>query len=250
MQMDAFFYFAILFSTMPEKLIEILINNRSSFSQVVRFDPARQKLVKLDFTAGNNELTADILNDTDLFCTYVDQQLERHGASFGIGGYAEHRTIYSRSALFDPQQPGEEARRLHLGVDIWGKAGEPVMAAMDGIVHSYAFNEARGDYGATIILQHTMEGIVFHSLYGHLSLDSLSGLREVASIRRGQAFAAFGIPAHNGHWPPHLHFQLIKDMEGNHGDYPGVCKYSEREKFLTNCPDPDLVLGLMKFLKK
>lgn len=248
--MDAFFYFAILFSAMPDKLIEILVSNQSSFPQVVRFDPARQKLVKLDFTADNNELTADILNDTQLFSSYIDQQLERQEASFGIGGYGEHRTIYSRSALFDPQQPGEEPRRLHLGVDIWGKAGERVMAPIDGTVHSYAFNEARGDYGATIILQHMMEGIVFHSLYGHLSLDSLSGLKEGVSIGRGQAFAAFGIPAHNGYWPPHLHFQLIKDMQGNHGDYPGVCKYSEREKYLSDCPDPHLVLGLMKFLEK
>jgi hypothetical protein len=34
-------------------------------------------------------------------------------------------------------------------------------------------------------------------------------------------------------------------MEGKSGDYPGVCKYSEREKYLTNCPNPDLVLGMM-----
>jgi peptidoglycan LD-endopeptidase LytH len=51
----------------------------------------------------------------------------------------------------------------------------------------------------------------------------------------------------NGNWPPHLHFQLIADMEGWKGDYPGVCKYSEREKWLGNCPDPDLVLDLLQY---
>jgi hypothetical protein len=33
-------------------------------------------------------------------------------------------------------------------------------------------------------------------------------------------------------------------MEGRKGDYPGVCKYSERKKYLANCPDPDLILGM------
>jgi hypothetical protein len=49
---------------------------------------------------------------------------------------------------------------------------------------------------------------------------------------------ALGIPAENGGWPPHLHFQCIVDMEGYMGDYPGVCKWSEREQYLRNCPDP------------
>jgi hypothetical protein len=50
----------------------------------------------------------------------------------------------------------------------------------------------------------------------------------------------------NGHWPPHLHFQLIIDMGKAKGDYPGVCKYSEREKYLDNCPDPGFILSMVK----
>jgi murein DD-endopeptidase MepM/ murein hydrolase activator NlpD len=248
MQVDAFFYFAVLIVSMPASLIDTLLNYQSSFSGVVRFDPARQKLVRLDFTANNDELTAVILNDTGLFCSYIDQQLLRYNASFGIGGYAEHRTIYSRSSLFDARQAGDEPRRLHLGIDIWGKAGEPVMAPMDSTVHSFAFNDIRGDYGATIILQHTLDKNVFYTLYGHLSLDSLKDLQEGAVIKKGQLFAAFGKPRDNGHWPPHLHFQVIEDLQGYKGDYPGVCKFSEKEKYLCNCPDPDLILCLMQYL--
>ena len=62
-------------------------------------------------------------------------------------------------------------------------------------------------------------------------------------MRAGQLIAHFGEPHENGHWPPHLHFQLIIDMEGNKGDYQGVCKFSERDKYLANCPDPGLILG-------
>jgi hypothetical protein len=32
------------------------------------------------------------------------------------------------------------------------------------------------------------------------------------------------------------------------GDYPGVCKYSEREKYLENCPDPDLILQMNRYI--
>ena len=140
-----------------------------------------------------------------------------------------------------------EPRRLHLGVDIWGPAETPVYAPLEGTVHSYAFNEAYGDYGATLILQHDINGFLFHTLYGHLSLASIQQKQEGQLIAKGEWIAAFGEPAENGHWPPHLHFQIIVDMQGMKGDYPGVCRFSEKEKYLTNCPDADSILGMMKF---
>jgi murein DD-endopeptidase MepM/ murein hydrolase activator NlpD len=84
-------------------------------------------------------------------------------------------------------------------------------------------------------------------LYGHLSQSSIKNIREGDKVERGDVFAEFGIPAENGHWPPHLHFQVIKDIGEWKGDYPGVCKYSEKEKYLDNCPDPDLILRMMKY---
>jgi len=38
------------------------------------------------------------------------------------------------------------------------------------------------------------------------------------------------------------------DLEGWKGDYPGVCKYSERKKYLSNCPDSDFILNMNKFI--
>ena len=119
------------------------------------------------------------------------------------------------------------------------------MAPLDGIVHSFAFNNAFGDYGATIILTHNLDGLIFHSLYGHLSLNSLKNLHEGDVIRRGDVFAEFGIPFENGQWPPHLHFQLIRDMQGMKGDYPGVGEESKRDFYLDNCPDPDVILKMV-----
>lgn len=213
------------------------------FHPVVPFDTASDKLLLLDFTEKNKELTEYIITDTGKFTDYINAKLTSNKATYGIGGYNEHRTVYSRSNVFDGGAP----RRLHLGIDIWGKPYTKVMAPMDGIVHSFAFNNAYGDYGATMILTHQLDGKVFHTLYGHLSLNSLKNLHEGDSIRKGDVIAEFGIPFENGQWPPHLHFQVIENLEGMKGDYPGVCALSEREKYLANCPDPDVILQMMQY---
>lgn len=221
---------------------EVVKSYTSGFNRVVSYEKG-DGLLLMDFTAANTALTEEILEDTALFSNYVSTQLAAAGARYGIGGYNEHRTIYSRSKVFDAT--GEEPRRLHLGVDIWGPANTPVYAPLPGTVHSVGFNNAFGDYGATLILQHDVDGFIFHTLYGHLSLHSIEDKKEGQSIGKGDWIAAFGEPAENGHWPPHLHFQIITDMQGWRGDYPGVCKFSERESYLANCPDPDLILQMV-----
>ncbi len=228
------------------ELNSVLGSHPDDFHPVVPFDPGIHKLVKLDFTAANTGLTDDIINDVQKFSEYIDGQLNSLGALYGIGGYGEHRTVYARSRVFDAIE-GEEPRRLHLGLDIWGKAGTEVYAPLDARVHSFAFNDHYGDYGATIILSHNYRGLSFYSLYGHVSLKDLD-LKEGTVISRGTAFAHFGQPFENGHWPPHLHLQLIRDIGSYKGDYPGVCRFSEREQFLSNCPDPDLFAGLNRFV--
>lgn len=217
---------------------------QSTFHPVVPFHPQTDKLVPLDFTERNKDLTAEIIEDVQQFSNYINDQLLTAHGKFGIGGYAEHRTVYSRSRVFDAEKPGEEPRRLHLGIDIWGPAGTPVYAFMGGMIHSFAFNDRYGDYGATLILVHQLDGYAFYTLYGHISLKDIAHLDEGQYVSIGQTIAHFGEPDENGHWPPHLHFQVILDMELKKGDYPGVCKFSERERYLSNCPDPDLILRL------
>ena len=219
----------------------VLYRHFAAFHAVVPFNPARDRLYPFDFTEKNRGLTAEDVADTERFAAHINLTLREHRARYGFGGYGEHRTLYARSKHFDTP---EEPRRLHLGIDIWGPAGTKVMAPLDGIVHSFAFNNNDSDYGATLILTHQLEGVGFHTLYGHLSLNSLKNLYEGMVIDRGDVIAEFGMRFENGNWPPHLHFQVIADMQGWKGDYPGVCKYSERHTWLDNCPDPDLILRL------
>jgi murein DD-endopeptidase MepM/ murein hydrolase activator NlpD len=232
----------------PSEIISILKVHQRDFSAVIPFHPSADKIIPFDLSPANKELTEDVFGSVKEFISFINHQLKEADARYGIGGYNEYRAVYSLSKVFDASGTGEEPRRLHLGTDIWGKPNTPVMAPLDGIIHSFDFNDHAGDYGATIILSHLLSGKSFYTLYGHLSLNSIKNILEGDRVSKGNVFAEFGIPAENGHWPPHLHFQLINDIGEWKGDYPGVCKFSERENYLVNCPDPDLVLQLNQYL--
>jgi murein DD-endopeptidase MepM/ murein hydrolase activator NlpD len=222
-----------------EKLAACLAKYQGVVGKVADFDAANDRLLALDLTAANTELDPDMVADTEAFSSYINRKLAESNCRYAIGGYMEHRTIYARSAHFDTE---DEPRRLHLGVDIWGDAGTPVYSPLAGTVHSFRDNDNFGDYGPTIILQHNLDGLVLYSLYGHLSRESLSGLAEGKQISAGQQIATLGNATENGHWPPHLHFQLMLNIGDAKGDYPGVGKYSEKEKLMRNIPNPQLIL--------
>lgn len=227
-------------------LQERLKAHSHTFHKVVDFNAAKEKLFHFDFTTYNSELAEIDLAKTETFSTYVEGKLKKAKAKFGIGGYNELRDLYKRSNVFDASS-GIEPRRLHLGIDIWGEEGTKVYAPLGGMVHSYGYNNSFGDYGATLVLLHQLDTITFYTLYGHLSLDDIARVTEFQYVIRGQVIGHFGKPEENGNWPPHLHFQIIKDMEEYEGNYPGVCKASEKEKYLSNCPDPDLILNMMQY---
>ena len=210
------------------------------FQPVVPFSKGLDRLGQLDLSSANTGLTEDIYSDVGRFGNYISNELARSGTRYLAGGYGELRKIYVVSDLFS----GTEPRRLHLGLDIWGPEYTPVYAPAGGVIHSTAWNEGQGDYGGTVILRHETGGFTWHTLYGHLSAASVRGKNVGKPLMAGDLVGELGIPAENGYWPPHLHFQVIIDMQGFKGDYPGVCRYSERANYLENCPDPAFVAGL------
>lgn len=238
----------------PADINSVLEKHAFELHPVILFNKVTDKIVSLDLSIKNEGFTESIYNNTEAFSIYILEQRKNAHATYLIGGYREHREMYRRSKLFDKNlsveaNSNEESRSLHIGTDIWGETGTTVFAPLGGMVESFAFNNNHGDYGATIILQHQLETINFYTLYGHLALNDITQLRKGKFISRGEPFAHFGLPEENGNWPPHLHFQLILDMNNYEGDYPGVCKMSEAEKYLKNSPDPDLILHLNKFIE-
>ncbi|MFY7826973.1 MAG: peptidoglycan DD-metalloendopeptidase family protein [Flectobacillus sp.] len=215
------------------------ILKKQNFASVVPFDLTKERLLKIDLTAQNADLAKIDLTDTAIFTEYVFEKIQKVEAVCAIGGYFENRYIYRRSQHF---QQTEEARSIHLGVDIWAPAGTAVFAPIEGYVHSFANNDNFGDYGPTIILEHTIEGYTFYTLYGHLSLQSLQDLRIGQAVQRGQRIAEFGNFPENGNWPPHLHFQVMTDMLGKVGDFPGVCEPSKIDFYRAICPNAHIIL--------
>ncbi|MBA4848859.1 peptidoglycan DD-metalloendopeptidase family protein [Emticicia sp. BO119] len=198
--------------------------------------------ILLDFTANNHELAEVDLVDTAKFSNYVFDKIYTAGAKMGIGGYMEPRVIYRRSEHFSTED--EIQRNIHLGIDLWAEAGTTIFSPLMGKVHSFKNNANFGDYGPTIILEHTYAGKPLYTLYGHLSLASLDGLFEGKSIQTGEKIAEIGNYPVNGDWPPHLHFQVMTDLLGMYGDFPGVCTEGDKEQFEKICLNPDFLLGL------
>ena len=223
-------------------LSTLLNRHQADFGPVLPVDLNGPNVARLDFTANNPQITNANLRDTAAFDQLVQAMLAEKNATIGIGGYLENRVIYRRSAHFGPDA-AEEPRSLHLGVDVWLPAGTPVLAPLPATVHSLADNDNFGDYGPTVILQHALEGTVLYSLYGHLSRHEWRALRVGQVLQQGEAFATVGPFPENGDWPPHLHFQLITDMGHHSGDFPGVARPSEREKWAALCPDPNILLN-------
>lgn len=207
------------------------------------FDFRKDPYLILDFSATNPDLASLNLTDTAVFTDYVFGKLEAAGVQVGVGGYNEHRVIYRRSPHFNDAEA--EPREIHLGIDLWANAGTPVFAPLDGIVHSFQDNAHFGDYGPTIILEHhDLASGPLYTLYGHMTRQSLEGLYEGKSFNAGDKLGEIGPYPENGDWPPHLHFQLMTDMLGLKGDFPGVCSVADRAKFLAICPNPNELLQI------
>ena len=196
-----------------------------------------KKYNKINLSTSNHQLPNDI--DYDTLSEYIDDYVQNQDASYAIGGYLERRNLYGLSDHFSTGEP----RDIHLGVDIWTYAGHRIYAPIDGVIHSFAYNDQHLDYGYTLILEHHTVHRSFHTLYGHLSSEYFEQWQIGTAIKKGNPIASLGDRKENGGWPPHLHFQVVKDMGDWHGDYPGVCKRSELDYYKQNCPDP---AGLIK----
>ncbi|NJO00925.1 MAG: peptidoglycan DD-metalloendopeptidase family protein [Bacteroidia bacterium] len=224
-----------------KRLEALLRAQRDFFLPVVPVNFQVEPFVVFDFSIENPNLITLDLEDIEATQAYIQERLEEAGARVGIGGYNEDRAVYGKSQVFHSP---EGIRSIHLGMDIWMPANTPVFAPLSGIIHSFQDNDRFGDYGPTIILKHSVNDIPFYTLYGHLSRESLANREVGQKLAKGDQVGTLGDPSVNGHWTPHLHFQLITDMLGHQGDFVGVAPASKRAYYLQICPNPNLILNI------
>ncbi|TDE53398.1 peptidoglycan DD-metalloendopeptidase family protein [Flavobacterium sp. GT3P67] len=199
--------------------------------------------IPLDLSITNEAFRKHNIDNASDFEKYIESYLDENNVKVAFGGYNEVRDLYKRSEIFNDSKT--EERNIHIGLDLWIKAETSVLAALDGFIHSFNYNTGLGDYGPTIILEHKIENQRFYTLYGHLSLESIGAIEIGGIVKKGQQIATLGNASVNGDYSPHLHFQIIKNIGDNFGDYPGVCTKSDLDYYLENCPDPNILLKII-----
>jgi len=227
----------------PKAFSQFLSELSSSSHSVLDTFLSPYDFIKLDLSINNIELHNVDVSSSETLGVYINNRVALNKAKVAYGGYLEMRGIYNRSDYFNMSN-AESERNIHLGLDLWIASKTPIYTPLDAEVHSFKNNTNYGDYGPTIILKHSIENIDFYTLYGHLSLASIEGLKVGQKYNKGQQIATLGDATVNGDYPPHLHFQIIRDLQNYFGDYPGVCSKLDLEFYINNCPDPNLMLKL------
>jgi 4-aminobutyrate aminotransferase-like enzyme/Ser/Thr protein kinase RdoA (MazF antagonist) len=193
----------------------------------------------LDFTNFND------LMDNKKFALRIEEKMSEFNDSVLIGKYNEARLFYTKPEFKYEGNDREENRTIHIGIDIFSSPGTPIFAPHKGIVHSFQNNNTELDYGPTIILEHEIESNnKFYTLYGHLSPETLIGLKVGSLVAKGTQIGSIGEININGGWAPHLHFQIITDLFDYKGTFPGVIYEKERDIWLSICPDPNIILQI------
>ncbi|WP_373059776.1 peptidoglycan DD-metalloendopeptidase family protein [Zunongwangia sp. H14] len=228
----------------PENFAEFISGLTVDYTPVVGDNFNHDDFVAIDLSENNPELMKLEMLSSEAFSLFLNNSLRKAGKKAAFGGYNEVRNLYKRSRLFNRNVDEFLNRNIHIGLDIWAAEGTEVLAVLEGKIHSFRDNANFGDYGPTIILEHEKNGRKFYTLYGHLSRNSLEGLKEGAKVRKSEKIAALGNSSENGDYAPHLHFQIMENLMGNIGDFPGVTSKLELEKYLCNCPDPNLLLKI------
>ncbi len=229
-----------------EKVQRWLASNMRSAASILEPDLRTAPRVVFDLSVGSTFLGADPrAAESDNLSDAIFRKMKSANASVGIGRYNEARLLYASPLFLASENPTDERRTVHLGIDLFAAPGTPVRAPLDGVVHAVAINTAPLDYGPLVILHHaTGDGLEFFTLYGHLAREAFDALQVGQRITRGQQFASIGDVHENGGWAPHLHSQIILDLLDFGSDFPGVAYASQRDVWTSLSPDPNLLLGI------
>ncbi|MFS8046654.1 aminotransferase class III-fold pyridoxal phosphate-dependent enzyme [Rhizobium sp. BR 314] len=222
-----------------------LERNAHDFAGVFRPSVAKPEVLALDFTVSGPDADSWALLDAAGAARLIEERVEQAGADFAIGLYGEDRNIYKSDAYRTPT--AGQRRSIHLGVDLFGEAQEPVRAPFAGTVAFIHDDAVAFGFGPTVLLEHrTDDGDVFWSLYGHLSRESVAKLSVGQIITKGEAFCTLGEASENGNWSPHLHFQIVTDHLGLGAQMHGVGVRDQWQVWRAISPDPSVVFGFSK----
>mmetsp|Transcript_6726 Transcript_6726/g.9804 ORF Transcript_6726/g.9804 Transcript_6726/m.9804 type:complete len:325 (+) Transcript_6726:113-1087(+) len=196
-----------------------------------------------DVTLPGGKKVPQLLPTREEALEFAKTQKKQSKLLFDVGRYDEDRRGMYTSSLFDARDE-EKRRTIHVGIDIGGPVGVKIYSFVDGVIHSLGYNEAIGDYGHVIVVEHQIsESSKCWALYGHLDANSIKGKHVGQKIKKGEVIGGIGDTSENGGWTgTHLHFQVAMTPPSTH-DMPGVVSLKDREDALLEYVDPRYILG-------
>lgn len=218
-----------------ENLTDILKRHQSEFLPLLAPEWCNKKMLELDLSPDNPDTKGIDFSDPVTFQNWTNQQLKKHNAEIAIGRYLEERVVYTHGQYGD--------RCVHVGLDIGLPAKTALYAPLDATVEGYADYNQPGDYGPTLLLKHELDGVVFYSLYGHLSRDSYDLYQEGKHFKAGDLIGYIGDTHENGGWPTHVHVQIMKNKVGSGSTYQGVVSIAVKPLEKDSHYDPNKLIG-------
>ncbi|GAA4962835.1 aminotransferase class III-fold pyridoxal phosphate-dependent enzyme [Algibacter aquimarinus] len=200
------------------------------------------KVHSLDLSVSSTWIGHEVeFNDLDFFQYKINKLQKEYPNKIISGGYLEPRPIYTSNAYDKIGNSGKESRTVHLGIDFWLPEQTPIHALFDGEIVIVTNDFGYKEYGGLIILKHSVNSLEFFTLYGHLSVDSVTKVNVGKKIKKGERIAELGNCIENGNWAPHLHFQVMLTLLDFKNDFPGVAYNNQIDVWKSICPDPNLL---------
>ena len=252
----------------PEALIQANHDNKASLHELFPTLTFSRVAVP-DMSAASHFFGEDPQHENlELATKRLDEFQQKYPDALLANGYLEERSFYNTPRFQRTKNGITEYRNIHLGTDFWVPEQTPVHAILDGEIVISHHNNFHKDYGPLLVIKHVTKGTdnpplslradrnermtqearsrgmhksCYYTLYGHLTLDSLKFSPKGKKIKKGELLAHIGNEAENGHWVPHLHFQVITDLLGETENYNGVAFPSEMERWRKLCPNPSLL---------
>lgn len=126
------------------------------------------------------------------------------GVSAGEGGVPDGElSLPLKEGSYTVSSPYKSASRPgHRGIDLAAPDGTPMYAMADGVV---AQAGPAGGFGQWIVLDHTIDGAAYSTVYGHMWDDGLA-VKTGDRVKAGQFIGEVG--SNGGSTGPHLHFEV------------------------------------------
>lgn len=224
------------------RLVAWLATHRAEFTPIIGSVFAKTRPHVLDLGIGSTLLGADPERGRGrALAAAIATELQRTGASVGIGRHDETRFAPDAYRSIGVEQPVAELATVHLGTDLFVSAGTPVHAPLAGVVHALA---VQGDE-ACAVLHHAPAGVPdFFTLYRHLAADGVAALAQGRQVEHGEVIGKVAASEQNGGEPAHVHFQIALDLLDLGAGFPRQAPVAERAAWTALSPDPNLILGI------